>query len=71
MGGSFFEAAIARGEKRGEDRGYERGVENSQLASIRSLMKNTGWAFEKAVITLDIPHEQWQNYAAQMERRPN
>ena len=68
MGGSFYEAALARRENRGYERGIERGIESSQLASIQSLMKNTGWAFEKAAATLDIPHEQWNHYAEQMER---
>ena len=65
MGGSFFDAAIARGE----NRGYERGVEQGLLFSAQRMVKNLGLPFEKAMSTLEVPQEQWKNYAAQMEQK--
>lgn len=71
MGGSFYEAALARRESQGYDRGIQRGVEQGLLFSAQRLVKNLGLPFEKAMTTLEIPQEQWKNYSAQMEQRAN
>ena len=79
MGGSFFEAAVARranesferGMQRGMQQGIQQGVEQGLLFSAQRLVKNLGLPFEKAMSTLEVPQEQWKNYAAQMEQRPN
>ena len=73
MGGSFYEAAIARGENRGYERGIQRGmqqgIEQGLLFSAQRMVKNLGLPFEKAMSTLEVPQEQWNNYAAQMEQK--
>ena len=65
MGGSFYEAALARRE----NQGYDRGVEQGLLFSAQRMVKNLGLPFEKAMSTLEVPQEQWNNYAAQMEQK--
>ena len=44
-----------------------RGVEKGILMSVKSLMNNTGWPFEKAISTLNVPQDQWKNYSEQMK----
>ena len=65
MGGSFFEAALARRA----NEIFEQGVEQGLLFSAQRLIKKEGWPFDKAMTLLDVPHEQWKNYAEQMEQR--
>ena len=42
--------------------GIQQGQIQGQIASIKTLVKNTGWPVEKALSTLGIPHDQWNNY---------
>ena len=44
------------------------GMEEAQIASIRNLMKKTGWSAEKAMDMLDIPKENWNRYLKLMEK---
>ena len=69
MGGSFFEAALARRANEIFEQGVEQGVEQGLLFSAQRLIKKEGWPFDKAMTLLDVPHEQWKNYAEQMEQR--
>ena len=48
-----------------EDRGIEKGI----LRSIEGLMDNTGWPFEKALSTLNVPKEHWKRYSEQIKRK--
>lgn len=38
--------------------GIEKGIEESRLLDIRNLMESTGWAVEKVMDSLKIPHSQ-------------
>ena len=49
-----------------EARGLEKGVAKGILLSVENLMKNTGWPFEKALSTLNVPKDQWKNYSDQI-----
>ena len=53
-------------EERGIQKGIQRGYDNGRIASVRDLMRNTGWPFERAVSTLNIPKEQWKSYSEQL-----
>ena len=53
-------------EERGIQKGIQRGYQNGQIADVRNLMRNTGWPFERAVSTLNIPKEQWKSYSEQL-----
>ena len=44
------------------------GMEEAQIASIRNLMKKTGWSAEKAMDMLDIPKENWNRSLKLMEK---
>ena len=72
MGGSFFDAAIAREAKRSYERGVQQGIEHgaeqTRLFYARRLMKEEGWSFDRAMSFSDVPREQWKNYAEQMEQ---
>ena len=49
-----------------EARGLEKGVAKGILLSVENLMKNTGWPFEKALSTLNVPKDQWKSYSDQI-----
>ena len=57
---NLSEAIEARGIQKGIQLGREEGV----ISSIRMLMKNMDWPFEKAAAMLGIPQDQWENYRA-------
>ena len=59
---TFLQTVEARGEARGDSRGFQRGI----LTSVKSLMDNTGWPFEKAISALNVPQDQWKNYSDQI-----
>ena len=69
MGGSFFDAAVARRASESFEQGIQRGVEQGLLFSAQRMVKNLGLPFEKAMSTLEVPQEQWKNYAAQMGQK--
>ena len=50
-------------EYRGIQKGEQKGMEKGTFIALNNLMKNTGWPFEKAISTLDVPQEQWKIYA--------
>ena len=51
------------------EKGRSLGFEDGILSSIKLLMKNSGWPFEKAAATLEVPREQWGSYA-QLAQQP-
>ena len=54
---------IEIGIQQGQIQGRIQGKIQGQIASIKTLVKNTGWPVEKALSTLDIPHDQWNHYS--------
>ena len=48
--------------------GHETGVEEERLASIRNLMRKTGWPVERAMEMLDIPEELRGKYLKLLEK---
>ena len=61
---TFLQSVEARGVQKGIQQGFEEGV----VASLNGLMKTTGWPFEKAISTLNIPQDQWKNYSKLVEQ---
>ena len=66
--GSLWQGVEARGIQKGIQQGIRQGYTDAQISMLESLMRNTGWPFEKAVSTLDIPREHWKRYAEQLQR---
>ena len=56
----------ARMEARTE--GRKTGMAEERLASIKNLMRNTGWPVEKAMDMLDIPKDEREKYVKLMEK---
>ena len=52
----------------GLSQGHETGVEEERLASIRNLMRKTGWPVERTMEMLDIPEELWEKYLKLLEK---
>ena len=63
MVSTFLQSVEARGVQKGIKQGHDQGYEEAIVTSINGLMKNTGWPFEKAISTLNIPQDQWMNYS--------
>lgn len=53
----------------GIERGIERGKVEGLLASIRSLMANTGWSLEKAMEVLGVPETDRLKYADLLQKQ--
>ena len=66
--GNLWKGVEERGVQKGLQQGIQQGYENGQMVFLRSLMRNTGWPFEKAMSTLDIPKEQWKSYSEQLKQ---
>lgn len=49
-------------EREGIAKGQAEGIVKGMVASIKSLMKNTGWPIEQALSKLDVPKEQWDQF---------
>ena len=64
------ELAEARieGREEGLSEGHEAGMTDGILASIRNLMKQTGWPLEKALTMLDIPEDEHEKYLKLLEK---
>ena len=56
------------GLKEGLSEGHEAGMTDGILASIRNLMKQTGWPLEKALTMLDIPEDEHEKYLKLLEK---
>ena len=56
------------GRKEGREEGRETGMAEERLASIKNLMRNTGWPVEKAMDMLDIPKDEREKYVKLMEK---
>ena len=50
-------------EDRGIQQGFQQGIQQGTLISLKSLMKTTGWPFDKAISSLEVPKGQWEIYA--------
>ena len=48
--------------------GRKTGMAEERLASIKNLMRNTGWPVEKAMDMLDIPKDEREKYVKLMEK---
>ncbi|WP_418747403.1 hypothetical protein [Frisingicoccus sp.] len=59
---------LSQGLSQGLSRGHETGVEEERLASIRNLMRKTGWPVERAMEMLDIPEELRGKYLKLLEK---
>ncbi len=57
-----------RGLQRGMQQGMQRGRESERLASINSLMKNTGWSAGQAMDALSIPVPEQAKYLAMLKQ---
>ena len=56
------------GLSEGLSQGHEAGMTDGILASIRNLMKQTGWPLEKALTMLDIPEDEHEKYLKLLEK---
>ena len=63
-----LEDARAEGLSQGLSQGHQTGVEEERLASIRNLMRKTGWPVERTMEMLDIPEELWEKYLKLLEK---
>ena len=63
-----MEDARAEGLSQGLSQGHQTGVEEERLASIRNLMRKTGWPVERTMEMLDIPEELWEKYLKLLEK---
>ena len=60
---------MAQGMAQGMEKGMEKGIVEGFLASIRSLMANTGWPLEKAMETLGVPETDRPKYADLLQKQ--
>ena len=63
-----LEDARAEGLSQGLSQGHQTGVEEERLASIRNLMRKTGWPVKRTMEMLDIPEELWEKYLKLLEK---
>lgn len=54
------------GEKIGEKRGEKRGEENSRLLILGHMVRNGGFAIEKALEISGIPKDEWDKYISKL-----
>ena len=66
---SDLATAEDRGERRGRAEGLAEGRAEGFLASIRSLMANTGWPLEKAMEILGVPDTDRSKYADLLQKQ--
>ena len=64
-----LQSDLATAEDRGERRGRAEGRTEGLLASIRSLMANTGWSLEKAMEILGVPEMDRPKYADLLQKQ--
>ena len=57
----------AEGREEGRAEGREEGVESEKIASIKKLMKNGNMSLEQAMILLEIPLEEREQYEKRLE----
>ena len=53
---------MEKGIEKGMEKGITKGRAEERLASIRSLMTNTGWPLEKAMEVLNVPEADRAKY---------
>ncbi len=58
---------MTKGIEQGMTKGIVKGRAESKLEDIRSLMKNTGWALERAMEALDIPENERGTYRKKLK----
>ena len=50
----------------GRASGFEDGIKQGIVSSIQSLMRNMNLPIEKALSTLDVPQDEWEQYTAKI-----
>jgi len=63
-----IEIGVEIGVEKGEKIGYEKGEMESELGSIRNMMKNLGWSMEKCMDILEIPDQVRDVYIKKLEQ---
>ena len=66
---NVMELGIEKGIEQGIEKGIEKGKIEGLLASIRSLMANTGWPLEKAMEILGVPETDRPKYAGLLQKQ--
>lgn len=63
LSSGIMEKGLAKGRAEGMAQGMTKGRAEERLASIRSLMTNTGWPLDKAMEVLNVPEADRAKYA--------
>lgn len=58
---SMMQQKFEEGEVKGRNEGKEEGREETTVRHLTNLIKNKKFSLEEALITLEIPEEQWDS----------
>lgn len=57
---SMMQQKFEEGEVKGKKEGKEEGIEKTTLKHITNLIKNKKFSIEEALVTLEVPEDQWE-----------